>query len=61
MRREASLWPGLERILGDDSDQTWRVDYRTNFQSRRLKRRSAAGRAGTWWADFSFYNRAEVR
>jgi DNA helicase II / ATP-dependent DNA helicase PcrA len=52
----------LERILGDDSDQTCAVEYRTNFQSRSFE--EAFRRRGVRYklvGGFSFYNRAEVK
>jgi DNA helicase-2/ATP-dependent DNA helicase PcrA len=52
----------LERILGDDSDQTCAVEYRTNFQSRSFE--EAFRRRGLRYqlvGGFSFYNRAEVK
>jgi DNA helicase-2/ATP-dependent DNA helicase PcrA len=52
----------LERILGDDSDQTCAVEYRTNFQSRSFE--EVFRRRGVRYklvGGFSFYNRAEVK
>jgi len=52
----------LERILGDDSDQTCAVEYRTNFQSRAFE--EVFRRRGIRYklvGGFSFYNRAEVK
>src|SRR5579863_589270 len=52
----------LERILGDDSDQTCAVEYRTNFQSRAFE--EVLRRRGLRYklvGGFSFYNRAEVK
>src|SRR5580658_7336125 len=52
----------LERILGDDSDQTCAVEYRTNFQSRAFE--EAFRRRGVRYklvGGFSFYERAEVK
>ncbi len=52
----------LERILGDDSDQTCAVEYRTNFQSRAFE--EVFRRRGLRYklvGGFSFYNRAEVK
>ena len=52
----------LERILGDDPDQTCAVEYRTNFQSRSFE--EVFRRRGLRYklvGGFSFYNRAEVK
>jgi DNA helicase II / ATP-dependent DNA helicase PcrA len=52
----------LERILGDDPDQTCAVEYRTNFQSRSFE--EVFRRRGIRYklvGGFSFYNRAEVK
>ncbi len=52
----------LERILGDDPDQTCAVEYRTNFQSRSFE--EVFRRRGVRYklvGGFSFYNRAEVK
>jgi len=52
----------LERILNDDSDQTYAVEYRTNFQSRAFE--EVFRRRGLRYklvGGFSFYNRAEVK
>ena len=52
----------LDRILGEDSDQTCAVEYRTNFQSRSFE--EAFRRRGIRYklvGGFSFYNRAEVK
>ena len=52
----------LERILGDDSDQTCAVEYRTNFQSRSFE--EVFRRRGVRYklvGGFSFYNRVEVK
>jgi DNA helicase-2/ATP-dependent DNA helicase PcrA len=52
----------LERILGEDSDQTCAVEYRTNFQSRSFE--EVFRRRGVRYklvGGFSFYNRAEVK
>jgi len=47
MRRRGGVCAGeLERILGDDSDQTCAVEYRTNFQSRSFEEASG-GACGT--------------
>jgi len=52
----------LDRILGDDPDQTCAVEYRTNFQSRSFE--EVFRRRGLRYklvGGFSFYNRAEVK
>src|SRR6266403_1080232 len=52
----------LERILGDDSDQTCAVEYRANSQSRAFE--EVFRRRGLRYklvGGFSFYNRAEVK
>lgn len=52
----------VERILGDDPDQTCAVEYRTNFQSRSFE--EVFRRRGIRYklvGGFSFYNRAEVK
>jgi DNA helicase-2/ATP-dependent DNA helicase PcrA len=52
----------LEKIQGDDSDQTCAVEYRTNFQSRAFE--EAFRRRGVRYklvGGFSFYERAEVK
>ena len=52
----------LERILGDDPEQTCAVEYRTNFQSRAFE--EVFRRHGLRYrlvGGFSFYNRAEVK
>jgi DNA helicase-2/ATP-dependent DNA helicase PcrA len=52
----------LERILGEESDQTCAVEYRTNFQSRSFE--EVFRRRGLRYklvGGFSFYNRAEVK
>jgi len=52
----------VERILGDDPDQTCAVQYRTNFQSRSFE--EVFRRRGIRYklvGGFSFYNRAEVK
>jgi DNA helicase-2/ATP-dependent DNA helicase PcrA len=52
----------VERILGDDPDQTCAVEYRTNFQSRAFE--EVFRRRGIRYklvGGFSFYNRAEVK
>jgi len=52
----------LQKLLGDDSDQTCAVEYRTNFQSRAFeeafRRRGLRYKLG---GGFSFYKRAEVQ
>ncbi|HTT33252.1 MAG TPA: UvrD-helicase domain-containing protein [Methylomirabilota bacterium] len=52
----------LERLQNDDSDQTFAVEYRTNFQSRAFE--EVFRRRGLRYklvGGFSFYNRAEVK
>src|SRR5271157_2051480 len=52
----------LDRILGEDPDQTCAVEYRTNFQSRSFE--EVFRRRGLRYklvGGFSFYNRAEVK
>ena len=52
----------VERILGEDPDQTCAVEYRTNFQSRAFE--EVFRRRGLRYklvGGFSFYNRAEVK
>jgi DNA helicase II / ATP-dependent DNA helicase PcrA len=52
----------IERILGDDPEQTCAVEYRTNFQSRAFE--EVFRRRGLRYklvGGFSFYNRAEVK
>ena len=52
----------LQKLLGDDSDQTCAVEYRTNFQSRAFE--EAFRRRGLRYklvGGFSFYKRAEVQ
>lgn len=52
----------VERILGEDPDQTCAVEYRTNFQSRSFE--EVFRRRGIRYklvGGFSFYNRAEVK
>jgi DNA helicase-2/ATP-dependent DNA helicase PcrA len=52
----------VERVLGDDPDQTCAVEYRTNFQSRSFE--EVFRRRGIRYklvGGFSFYNRAEVK
>src|SRR5215469_11328924 len=52
----------LEKLLGDDPDQTCAVEYRTNFQSRSFE--EVFRRRGLRYklvGGFSFYNRAEVK
>jgi DNA helicase-2/ATP-dependent DNA helicase PcrA len=52
----------VETILGEDSDQTCAVEYRTNFQSRSFE--EVFRRRGIRYklvGGFSFYNRAEVK
>jgi DNA helicase-2/ATP-dependent DNA helicase PcrA len=52
----------LDKILGDDSDQTCAVEYRTNFQSRAFE--EVFRRRGLRYklvGGFSFYERAEVK
>src|ERR1700757_1810468 len=52
----------LERILNEDSSQTFAVEYRTNFQSRAFE--EVFRRRGLRYklvGGFSFYNRAEVK
>jgi DNA helicase II / ATP-dependent DNA helicase PcrA len=52
----------VESILGEDSDQTCAVEYRTNFQSRSFE--EVFRRRGIRYnlvGGFSFYNREEVK
>jgi DNA helicase-2/ATP-dependent DNA helicase PcrA len=52
----------VDRILGEDSEQTCAVEYRTNFQSRSFE--EVLRRRGIRYklvGGFSFYNRAEVK
>jgi len=52
----------LQKLLGDDSDQTCAVEYRTNFQSRAFE--ESLRRRGLRYklvGGFSFYKRAEVQ
>jgi DNA helicase II / ATP-dependent DNA helicase PcrA len=52
----------LDKILGEDSDQTCAVQYRTNFQSRAFE--EVFRRRGLRYklvGGFSFYERAEVK
>ncbi len=52
----------VDRILGEDPDQTCAVEYRTNFQSRSFE--EVFRRRGLRYnlvGGFSFYNRAEVK